>query len=475
MKSVRRWVLLVCGVLILGCDVAKTSQLHGKKADLEEIYRKSAHTDYPGRNPVILIHGVLGARLKDSETGQTVWGSLVSNFAHPNTPDGARRFALPMKEGLPLSDLKDSVRPEGILEAFDVPILGIPLKFGAYQEIAALLEADSTELKQDESLYPAFQFAYDWRRSNVENAQRLYRFMQEKRPLIQAGIEKRFGIKNYDVKFDIVAHSMGGLITRYCLRYGDADLPSDGSLPEMTWAGAKYVENAYIVGTPNAGFVDALFVLEHGLDIVPVAMPDYAPALVGTFPSWYEMLPRTRHKAVVVKQNPESVVDLFNLQTWERYKWGLANPEQDFVLRWLLPDAPTPEVRRRIALEHLNKCLTRAQRFQAAMDVSDVNVPQHLNQYLFAGDAEQTDTVFAVDGKTGKLDPFYKLSPGDGLIPRYSALMDERMGQDWQPRLVTPIHWRGVYFLRTDHMGITIDPTFTDNLGYILLEKPRRR
>ena len=40
----------------------------------------------------------------------------------------------------------------------------------------------------------------------------------KRKKYVQLEIEKRFGIKEYDVKFDIVAHSMGGLAARYYLR-----------------------------------------------------------------------------------------------------------------------------------------------------------------------------------------------------------------------------------------------------------------
>ena len=49
-------------------------------------------------------------------------------------------------------------------------------------------------------------------------------------------------VKNYDVKFDIIAHSMGGVLARYYLQYGSSDLPLDGSLPEVTWEGSKYID-----------------------------------------------------------------------------------------------------------------------------------------------------------------------------------------------------------------------------------------
>ena len=57
---------------------------------------------------------------------------------------------------------------------------------------------------------------------------------------------------------------------------------------------------------------------------------------------------------------------------------------------------------------------------------------------------------------------------------RSSALLDERLDGDWQPTLRSPIPWSDVLFLFEDHLGLTRDPTFTDNLLYWLLEDPRR-
>ena len=65
----------------------------------------------------------------------------------------------------------------------------------------------------------------------MENARRLHEFILEKRAYVIAELKRRHGIDRPDLKFDIVAHSMGGLLTRYYLRYGAADLPTDGSTP----------------------------------------------------------------------------------------------------------------------------------------------------------------------------------------------------------------------------------------------------
>ena len=90
---------------------------------------------------------------------------------------------------------------------------------------------------------------------------------------------------------------------------------------------------------------------------------------------------------------------------------------------------------------------------------------------LIAGDAKSTASIVAVDGATGRID-VREHAPGDGIVTRASALMDERVGGTWTTRLRTPIAWDGVYFLFTDHLGLTRDPAFVDNVLYILLEEP---
>ena len=91
---------------------------------------------------------------------------------------------------------------------------------------------------------------------------------------------------------------------------------------------------------------------------------------------------------------------------------------------------------------------------------------------LIAGDAKPTASIVAVDRATGGIH-VHEHAPGDGTVTRASALLDERVGGTWTPRLQTPVAWDGVYFLFTDHLGLTKDPGFVDNVLYILLEEPR--
>ena len=154
-------------------------------------------------------------------------------------------------------------------------------------------------------------------------------------------------------------------------------------------------------------------------------------------------------------------------------KWGLADPAQDKILRMLLPNVDDRDTRRRVALDHLHKCLDRAQRFATAIDTpASPPAPDGLDLYLFAGDAVSTASRAVADLRDGSL---YTIdhSPGDGTVTRASALMDERPSVGWTPHLQSPIRWRQVFFLFTDHLGLTKDNAFSDNVLYLLLEDPR--
>ena len=468
---------LVLGPLLLGCLLAGC--FSGPPGpDLAALYNRSAQYHGVERNPVILIPGVLGSKLTHTPSGQTVWGAFSGDFANPETPAGARLVALPMEEDAPLATLRDSVRPDGALDQVKLDILGLPIKLGAYVDILRSLgiggyrdESGALgDIDYGDEHFTCFQFDYDWRRSNAENAQRLHAFIQQKRAYVQREYARRFGVEDYDVQFDIVAHSMGGLLTRYYLRYGPQALPADGTLPTLNWAGTRFVEQAVLVGTPSAGSANALDQLVHGKHISRF-VPDYAPAILGTMPATYELLPRGRHGALVDAADTSVVIDsLLAPSFWTRMEWGLAAPDQDPVLQQLLPHHDSRAARRQVALDHLTKSLRHARQFTAALDTPAPR-PDSLTLMLIAGDAEETRARLQVDRRTGTLAEL-DTAPGDGTVLRQSALMDERTNANWSPTLVSPVDWSHVTFLFAEHIEMTSDPAFTDNLLYYLLVHP---
>lgn len=225
-----------------------------------------------------------------------------------------------------------------------------------------------------------------------------------------------------------------------------------------------------LIAPPNAGSVDAFLDLVHGKKFGPLT-PRYPPALMATFPSVYQLLPRTRHRPLVEAGNRRNSLDMMDSELWEELGWAMAASDQDEVLQTLLPQVPDAAVRRRTALEHQSKSLERARQFSVALDRS-APPPTGTSVYLIAGDAVPTNEVVAVDLGTGSLEVIDQAA-GDGAVLRSSALMDERLGGRWSPNLRSPIAWSDVNFLFSDHLGMTKDPAFADNVLFLLLEYPR--
>ncbi len=334
MSNKKTWTVVVL-LTALGLIVPMSAWARRLKGpDLGEIYNQAAQYQHVERNPVVVIPGMMGSNLSD-EGGAVVWGTFVGKNANPKKPAGARLVALPMREGASLRELTDGVRPNGVLDRVRVRFLGLPIHLGAYFRILGMLGVGGY---RDEELglagaidygdnhFTCFQFAYDWRRDLSETAAELAAFIEEKREYVRTEREKRYGVSDREIKFDIVAHSMGGLLTRYYLRYGGESLPEDGSVPSVTWAGARNVEHVVLIAPPNAGSLAALQNLVRGVKLGPT-QPRYEPAIVGTMPAAYQLLPRGRHGAVEDAAQPDHrYEDIYDPELWEEFGWGLASP-----------------------------------------------------------------------------------------------------------------------------------------------------
>lgn len=464
-----KWGLAGCLLMagLVGCAARRSP-------DLGEIYNHAAQNIGDERNPVIVIPGVLGSRLEDSEDDRIIWGAFIYGAADADLASGARLVSLPMERGKPLRELRDSVEAIEALDTIPVDLALIRrVEIRAYAEILRTLAVgqyrDSTidrlsPVDYGGSHYTCFQFAYDWRRDLSEQAAKLDNLVRGAQAMTRSARGD-----GEPVRVDIVAHSMGGLLLRYYLRYGGHPLPEDGSLPELTWAGARNIEKAIVVAPPNAGTPLALKQLVEGVQFSRLT-PYYRPALLGTMPGIYQLLPRPRHGRVVDAESGEPI-DILDPEVWERYGWGLADPGQEGYIGWLLPEVDSAEDRREIALDHLRKSLARAEQFFRAIDIP-ASPPEHTDLILIAGDAYETVSSMSANPETGALRVHEK-APGDGTVTRASALMDERVGGMWRPRLRTPIDWRTVHFLDSEHLAITKDPMFTDIVLYTLLEAPR--
>src|SRR5262249_17481721 len=175
-----------------------------------------------GKPPVIVIPGILGSELINTRTGEKVWPS-----AFRTSEEG-----LPMSPNLAAN--RDDLVPGKIIET--VRLARVLPEVYVYRDLLEALrhyagyrEGDWNNPGSDGGQDTFYVFAYDWRKDNVANARELIRRVEHlKQELSQPNL-----------KFNVIAHSMGGLIARYAAMYGDQDLPADESLPPLTWSGAQ--------------------------------------------------------------------------------------------------------------------------------------------------------------------------------------------------------------------------------------------
>jgi len=323
---------VLCTCFLSSCATQKKPP-----ADLKKIYGVAAKNHSIHRNPVIIIPGILGSELYDTQTKGVLWGVYDNNYEGLKSPESIRSIALPMKQGAPLRSLKDSVIATKTLDKLRFRIAGIPITPHAYAAIlktlgvGGYLDEDvhsARDLDYGKNHFTCFQFSYDWRLSNADNAARLDAFISDKKKYVRAQYKKNYGIDKKDIKFDIIAHSMGGLMARYYLRYGKQSLPQDGSLPKLTWAGAKNVEKVVLVGTPNSGSVLAFAEAVQGKDFSPKwarvipnnYIPKFPATVIGTYPSIFELMPRTRHRPLVDTHG--KTLDFYDINLWKKYEWG---------------------------------------------------------------------------------------------------------------------------------------------------------
>ena len=454
-----------------------------ERAKLKRLYDKSAQYHKPDRNPVIVIPGILGSRLVDDKTGMTVWGAFRTDYANPNSDKGAKLIALPLAYGpVEAAQNQTNIRPDGVLENLDIKLAGIPISIQAYAGILNTLGAGSY---RDESLglnsidygtdhFTCFQFDYDWRQDIPTNAARLEAFMDEKRKLVQQNYSRDYGIEDAPVQFDIVAHSMGAILSRYFARFGGSDLQAI-SETEVTWAGTQYIDRLILVAPPNAGSLEAMDQLINGFNTGRPLLPYYHQALIGSFPSVYQLMPRARHGAVIWNgDEKQPIKDLLDPDLWQDMKWGLSGEDEktDAVLKRIMPDIASAERRRDIARQFQKEALQRAKQFQKVMDIPAAP-PDGFEMFLVAGDNQPTPAIASINKSTAAFS-IYKYELGDKTVLRSSALMDERVAQSWKPSLVSPIDWSSTMFIPAKHRTITNGPIFENNILYWLLEKPRK-
>ena len=241
---------------------------------------------------VIFIPGFYGTRLVHATDGKTVWISAGQALFGAKT--AARTgFAVPEAQELVPSTVLDRIPVIPGIDAAAVDVYGdfidaLRARLGSHTQVHL--------------------FSYDWRDSYFEAVKKLAALVHS--------------LRNQDGRaISLIAHSMGGLITSYYLRYGAQE-------PEAaveTWQGAKHVDKVVMATVPFKGSMTSFRNMKHGAKFGLNTSLIKAHAFA-SFRAGYEMLPIYTPVLLDHELQPLSHT-LFEPTLWQKHSWGFLNDD----------------------------------------------------------------------------------------------------------------------------------------------------
>ncbi|MGM0710598.1 esterase [Brevibacillus parabrevis] len=322
--------------------------------------------------PVILIPGIGGSRLMAEEGGQAseIWLGLGDSLVGINDPRHRRLLSLepttansvevrPKQAGA-------SIYPEPDDEGFSaIEYLSYsplsPVRDMTEQYYSMVKELERAGYKKHKTI---FAMPYDWRYSSTKNAA----FLKKK---IDTALE-RSGAR----QVQLVAHSMGGLLTRETL------------LSNVSYQ--SKVKRIVYMGTPFLGSPRAYQAIKYGYNFSIPWLDEETGKIISEYaPAVYELLPSKKYFETVgfLKKNRN-----------EPYSY------QDFLQDKKIRLDYTPLVKQGGALHE-------------KWDKKTINVPQ----YAIVGTGQTTFLGYYFDAYHNEWVPYYDNGLGDGTVPYISA------------------------------------------------------
>lgn len=247
------------------------------------------------KDVVVILPGIMGSVLQ--KDGKDIWNASaqVLSRALINSLED-----LKLKKDDPSGgDIEDRIKPTRLItDTYLVPgFSGFGKIVDGYNRTSDLITKNFDVIEGNIYDDPEgkaanfYHFPYDWRRDNRANANILKNLLDKRLKRWRKCSE------NNDAKVILLAHSMGGLISRYYLE---------------VLGGWKDCKVLFTFGTPYRGSVKAINILTNGLKKGPL---DLGGEFIPTLTSLYQLLPR--YKALQVGDDfyrlAESPVDIPNI------------------------------------------------------------------------------------------------------------------------------------------------------------------
>lgn len=437
-----RVVLMALALLLSACA--------GRQGpDLATLYARAAATPAPA--PIIVIPGLMASSLIDRDSGEELWPGPLSRLAFS---DHARlaRFGLAW-------ELDDPIEAGALIRELG----GVDL----YGELLNTLEGAGRfepgtlgRPPPPEARRRYYTLAYDWRQPNIVAVRQLHALIEQ--------IRLDFGDPN--LRVDIIAHSNGGLIANYYLRFGPQDV-LEMAQPQLWAEGSRRVRRLAMLGTPNLGSVVSLQRLHHGYRF---GLRTVSIEALASFSTVFETLPHPRTHVIHDRQGQVIPLNLYDPAIWRDNRWSVFSPEVEARVLATWGQGANGRLVLAVMQDNFERNLRRALRFNEALALP--LPPSDLRVAVFGGDCESTAAAAVLEVIDNRAvlafapgDLSYPLkgfdyvalmqAAGDGLVTRESQ---EALAQGFLPL-------RQSFFLCEHHSRLLGNRFFQNNLLSFLL------
>ena len=255
----------------------------------------------PMKDIVVILPGIMGSVLQ--KDGKDLWDVSGKTISRALNPFGDRLKELKLSGDDPNGgDIGDGIKPARLItDTYLIPVFsGFGRIVDGYNRLSAQIAENFTDIVKgniyddpDERPANFYEFPYDWRRDNRANAHILKRLLDKR---LQRWREAS---GNDNAKVILLAHSMGGLVSRYYLEVLGG------------WQNCKAL---FTFGTPYRGSLNALNLFSNGMKKGGIDIGSYLglDEVIPTLTGAYQLLPRYRALQVGndyyrVSQSPEPI------------------------------------------------------------------------------------------------------------------------------------------------------------------------
>ena len=279
---------------------------------------------------------------------------------------------------------------------------------------------------------PVYLFSYDWRKSNIDSAEKLAAFIDS---ITDGG----------KVKVDLIAHSMGGIVSSHYLREHDDRVDkylSFGSPYEGAPSAFNTLSSKSLVG----GF----------LDVVIEKLVGIKPDVASSFTSMVELLPTQR----MLEKYPYQFVSTGDLNSFQRIL--NSNSSYDKILQAAadakvsgLADLATVDMAMsNVSNDRYQQFIENSKLYRVNGERNgDVLLMHRPNSMFFVGNNHPTVVSGYFPGNQDILHTVYGISTpeGDGMVPLYSATMGMTF-EEMSPEIRDKFR-----VVKGDHIGMLLD------------------